>query len=44
MFLKSYSKRIKGDKVKEFSEKACRKGSLGTFRGTKLMEKIKKFK
>ncbi|UCG95940.1 MAG: hypothetical protein JSV92_03335 [archaeon] len=36
-----YWKGIKPDGVKEFTEKACRKGSLGTFKGTKLMSKIK---
>lgn len=32
---------VSPDKVKVFSEKACRKGSLGTFKGTDLMKKIK---
>lgn len=36
-----YSKKMKPDKVNQFSERACRKGSLGIFKGTKLMEKIK---
>ena len=36
-----YYPQIKPDKVKEFSEKSCRKGSLGTFRGVELMKKIK---
>jgi len=31
---------IKGDEVKEFSEKACKKGSLGVFVGKELMKKI----
>ncbi|HDL75111.1 MAG TPA: phosphoglycerate mutase, partial [bacterium] len=30
----------KGDNVKEFSEKACKKGRLGKFKAIKLMEKI----
>ena len=36
-----YYSGIKTDKVKEFSEKECKKGSLKTFRGVGLMKKIK---
>lgn len=36
-----YSKNMKSDFVKQFSEKTCKKGSLGIFKGTRLMEKIK---
>ncbi len=36
-----YYPQIKPDKVKEFSEKSCRKGSLGIFRGVELIKKIK---
>jgi len=38
-----YAKRIESDKVKEFSEKACKKGGLGKFPQIELMQKILKY-